>query len=73
VGQAHNIAFATLPNIQYPSDIFPSRRFYADDLGEPGLELSGPSEMTAPPGPGIGCEPHTGRLQRCMLEQALVG
>jgi O-succinylbenzoate synthase len=33
VGQAHNIAFATLPNIQYPSDIFPTRRFYAEDLG----------------------------------------
>jgi o-succinylbenzoate synthase len=72
VGQAHNIAFATLPNIKYPSDIFPTRRFYAEDLGEPRLELSGPSEITAPPGPGIGCEPHPERLERLQVERAVV-
>ena len=72
VGQSHNIAFATLPNIKYPSDIFPTSRFYAADLGEPAIELSGPSEITAPPGPGIGCEPNLERLQRFLLEQAVV-
>jgi O-succinylbenzoate synthase len=72
VGQAHNIAFATLPNIKYPSDIFPSSRFYAEDLGQPCLELSGPSEMTAPPGPGIGCEPNAARLERFAVEHVLV-
>ena len=73
LGQAHNIAFATLPNIQYPSDIFPTRRFYAEDLAEPGLELSGPSEITAPPGPGIGCEPNPERLERFQVEQVVLG
>jgi O-succinylbenzoate synthase len=72
VGQAHNIAFATLPNIKYPSDIFPTSRFYVEDLGEPRLELSGPSEITAPPGPGIGCEPHAGRLERYQVERVVV-
>lgn len=72
VGQAHNIAFATLPNIKYPSDIFPTSRFYAEDLGEPRIELSGPSEISAPPGAGIGCEPNSRRLQQFALEQAVV-
>jgi O-succinylbenzoate synthase len=72
VGQAHNIAFATLPNIKYPSDIFPTSRFYAQDLGEPPVVLSGPSEVTALPGPGIGCEPDPARLARCLVEQAVV-
>lgn len=44
----------------------------AEDLCEPGLELSGPSEMTAPPGPGIGCAPQAGRLARFQVEQAVV-
>lgn len=72
VGQSHNIALATLPNIKYPSDIFPTRRFYAEDLGEPSLELSGPSQITAPPGPGIGCEPNQNRLQRLQVENAVI-
>ncbi len=72
VGQAHSIAFATLPNIKYPSDIFPTARFYAEDLGEPPIELSGPSEVTAQVGPGIGCEPNPARLARFQVEKAVV-
>jgi o-succinylbenzoate synthase len=72
VGQAHNIALATLPNIQYPSDIFPTSRFYAEDLGTSPIELSGPSEISALPGPGIGCEPHAERLARLLVEKAIV-
>jgi len=73
VGQAHNIALATLPNIKYPSDIFPTNRFYAEDLGAPPVELSGPSEIMAAAGPGIGCEPHPERLRRLQVEQAVIG
>ena len=28
-----------LPNFTYPADIFPSSRFYHEDLGDPPLEL----------------------------------
>jgi len=72
VGQAHSIAFATLPNMKYPSDIFPTKRFYAEDLGEPGIELSGPSEITAAGEPGIGCVPHPERLRRFQIEKAVI-
>jgi O-succinylbenzoate synthase len=72
VGQAHNIAFASLPNIKYPSDIFPTSRFYETDLGEPPVELSGPSQVTAAPGAGIGVEPSPQRLRRCQVERATV-
>lgn len=73
VGQAHNIALATLPNIRYPSDIFPTSRFYHRDLGTPALELSGPSQVTAEAGPGIGVEPDGEMLERLTLERAAVG
>ena len=35
VGAAVCVALATLESFNYPADIFPSRRFYAEDLAEP--------------------------------------
>ncbi len=61
------LAIATLDNVKYPSDVFPSARFYREDLCDPPLELSGPSRMTAPDTPGSGTTPNESRL----LEQTL--
>jgi O-succinylbenzoate synthase len=72
VGAAHCLALATLPNVRYPSDIFPSRRFYERDLGEPQLFLTGPSLMRASSQPGIGCEPLPESLARQTVEAAVV-
>ncbi|MCB9873938.1 MAG: o-succinylbenzoate synthase [Planctomycetaceae bacterium] len=38
-GSSHCIALAMLDNFTYPADIFPTNRFYAQDLSEPPLEL----------------------------------
>ena len=70
VGQAHCAALATLANVKYPSDIFPASRFYALDLAEPPLELSGKSAMRLAAGPGIGHAPNPDRLRRLSLESA---
>jgi O-succinylbenzoate synthase len=70
VGASHCIALATLPNIRYPSDIFPSRRFYAHDLSRPEIELSGPSQVRASDQSGIGCEPDPEQLRRNQLDHA---
>ena len=72
VGQAHNIALATLPNIRYPADIFPSSRFYQQDLAEPEIVLIGPPQVRATAEPGIGCEPHPERLQQLLLKRTVV-
>lgn len=72
IGQSHNIALATLPNMKYPNDIFPSSRFYVADLGVPEIRLSGPSRMTATQEPGIGCEPRESCLQEYQLQKAIV-
>lgn len=68
VGQAPSLALATLPNIKYPSDVFPTSRLYTDDLSEPRIELSGPSTMTAPQTPGHGYRPHAKRLEDATVE-----
>lgn len=38
-GAAHCVALAMLDNFTYPADIFPSSRFYREDLSDPPLEL----------------------------------
>ena len=38
-GAAHCVALAMLDNFSYPADIFPSSRFYVEDLSDPPLEL----------------------------------
>ncbi len=63
VGASHCIALATLPNIRYPSDVFPSRRFDPRDLAYPEIELSGRSEIRASSKSGIGCEPDPWQTQ----------
>jgi len=72
VGASHCLALATLPNIKYPSDVFPSSRFYKEDLAVPEIVLSGPSRITASSAPGIGTEPHPERLAACAVERAVI-
>jgi O-succinylbenzoate synthase len=40
LGASICVELATLPNFTYPGDLFPSSRFYAQDLAEPPLEMT---------------------------------
>ena len=46
VGAAHCVALAMLDNFTYPPDIFPSSRFYHEDLADPPLELENAADGT---------------------------
>jgi len=48
VGQSFSLALATMPNVGYPNDIFPSRRFYQVDMSTPENALSSPGVIEAP-------------------------
>ena len=72
VGASHCLALATLPNIRYPSDIFPTTRFYKTDLAAPPMEHSAPSQFTATDQPGIGVEPVPEMLDEFTLERAIL-
>lgn len=64
------MAIATLPNCgKYPSDIFPRSRFYAEDLCDPAVEFSAPSQVTATDQPGIGVTPNPERLAKWTVDQ----
>jgi O-succinylbenzoate synthase len=73
LGQAQSIALATLPNMRYPGDIFPSARFYAQDICEPAIAYAAPSEIAAPMEPGFGRAPDERRLRAHTLARATVG
>jgi o-succinylbenzoate synthase len=67
------IALAMLENFTYPADIFPSDRFYVQDLGETAIVLdrdsAGVPGVTALP---MISEPHAARLAQLTLQQAMV-
>lgn len=70
-GSAFCVALAMLDNFTYPADIFPSDRFYREDLSDPPLELVKLENNV----PGVTAsdhlpEPVLERLQQLTVEQA---
>jgi O-succinylbenzoate synthase len=76
VGARICLALATLDNFTYPADIFPSARFYAEDLSTPPLELTrstdGKPQAVASDAAGIGTEPDLQRLMNCCVQHARI-
>jgi O-succinylbenzoate synthase len=62
VGRAVNLALAALPGVTMPGDTSASDRYFRVDLTDP-FVLGTDGTMPVPDGPGIGVEPHPGRLQ----------
>ena len=54
IGRAHNIHLASLPNFTLPGDIAASKRYYAPDLIEPGIDVARDGTIAVPTGPGLG-------------------
>ena len=76
VGASLCVALATLENFTYPADIFPSSRFYREDLADPPIILTRQSDgspiVTVNETPGIEAEPVMERLERCCIQRAVV-
>ena len=70
VGAAICVELATLDNVAYPGDLFPSSRFYERDLGAPDLALT--ERCTFEPFAGPLPEPHPERLAEFTVDKATV-
>ncbi len=73
VGSAHCVALAMLDHFTYPADIFPSARFYVEDLAESPLILT--PNLSGVPGikaPQRLTRPHPERLAKCTRQQATI-
>jgi O-succinylbenzoate synthase len=72
-GAALCVALAMLDNFTYPADIFPSSRFYHEDLSDPPLELVPLADRV----PGVAAfealpEPNPSRLAKLTIQQAVL-
>jgi O-succinylbenzoate synthase len=68
IGRAHNIHLASLPNFSLPGDIAASRRYFAPDLIEPGIDVSASGMVAVPTGPGIGVNVDWERVKKATVE-----
>ena len=63
VGRAANVAFASLPAVNLPSDISATDRYFDPDVTEPPFVLGAGSTLAVAEGAGIGVEVQRERLQ----------
>jgi len=54
IGRAHNIAMSTLPGFTLPGDVSASRRYWAEDIIEPEVEVSPRGTITVPQAVSLG-------------------
>jgi O-succinylbenzoate synthase len=54
VGRAHNVALSTLPNFVLPGDVSASKRYWAQDVIEPEVEVTERGTILVRNEPGMG-------------------
>jgi o-succinylbenzoate synthase len=64
IGRAQNIALSTLENFTLPGDVSASKRYWAEDIVEPEIEVTPKGTIKVPTGRGIGFEPKLERIQK---------
>ena len=64
IGRSHNIALSSLENFLLPGDVSASSRYWADDIIEPAVTVSGAGEITVPTTPGRGFEVRNDLVER---------
>jgi o-succinylbenzoate synthase len=54
IGRAHNVALSSLENFSLPGDVSASKRYWAEDIIDPPVEVSPEGQISQRSGPGIG-------------------
>src|SRR6202048_2342255 len=67
VGRAHNIALSTMQNFRLPGDVSASKRYWAEDIIEPEVEVSAQGAITVSDEPGTGY-----RIREDLIEKLVV-
>jgi o-succinylbenzoate synthase len=69
IGRAHNIALSSLPGFTLPGDVSASKRYWAEDIIEPEVEVSNKGEITVPTTAGRGFEVRTDLVQKLTVRK----
>ena len=63
IGRAHNIAMSSESNFSLPGDVSASKRYWAEDVIQPEVEVSPQGTIRIPSAPGIGFAPRLDRIE----------
>ncbi len=63
IGRAHNIAMSTLPGFVLPGDVSASKRYWAEDIITPPVEVTPRGTIPRPTGVGLGYEVNEKRIE----------
>jgi o-succinylbenzoate synthase len=72
IGRAQNIALSTLENFTLPGDVSASKRYWAEDIIEPEVEVTPHGTIKVPSGPGIGYQPRVNRIEKLTVRQEVL-
>ena len=69
IGRAHNIAISTLAGYTMPGDVSAQKRYWAEDIIEPEVEVSKDGTIIAPEKAGIGFEVKRDRIEKLAVRR----
>lgn len=69
IGRAHNIAVSTLKGYTLPGDVSASKRYWAEDIIEPAVEVSEKGTILAPEKAGIGFDVKRDRIEKLAVRR----
>jgi O-succinylbenzoate synthase len=69
IGRAHNIAMSTHRGFTLPGDVSASKRYWEQDIIEPGVEVSPQGTIPAPSGVGLGYEISEPRIEALVVKR----
>ena len=72
VGAGICAALGTLPGFNYAADVFPSAKFYTEDIADRWIEQDGNCNVVLDETPGVGFEPVPERLEKVTVMKAMV-
>ncbi|HLM59825.1 MAG TPA: hypothetical protein VK308_03370 [Pyrinomonadaceae bacterium] len=72
IGRAHNIAVSTLAGYTLPGDVSASKRYWAEDIIEPAVEVSTNGTIRAPENAGIGFDVKRDRIDKITVRKEIV-
>ena len=72
IGRAHNVALSTLPNFVLPGDVSASKRYWAQDVIDPEVEVTASGTIQVRDDLGFGYDLNTGRLRGLTVREETV-
>jgi O-succinylbenzoate synthase len=72
IGRAHNIALSTLPNFRLPGDVSASKRYWAEDVVDPEIEVTPRGTIPVRDGAGTGYEVKAEMIRKLTVREETI-